>query len=400
VGVTGTNGKTTTAFLTKAILDAAGLNAGLLGTVQYQIGDRVIPASRTTPESVEIQDLMRQMLRAGCRAAALEVSSHALDRHRVAGVDFDVAIFTNLSPEHLDYHRTMDEYFAVKSQLFLNLSQGKRRGRAVINLDDTYGRRLVAHLEQLGARVGGERAILTYGASHDATICARDVRMTRDATWFTAHTPQGAAPIRLPLIGRYNVANALAAIGAGCALGIELTTIQEALAAVRPVPGRLERVQVRQPFPVYVDYAHTAEALRGALLAVGELTDERVIVVFGCGGDRDHGKRRPMGWAACELADYAILTSDNPRTEDPLEIIRSIEAGFLSGAERNYQVIPDRREAIERALDIARPGDTVLIAGKGHEAYQEFADTVVPFNDREVVEDYFAQAGIRWTQCA
>ena len=393
IGVTGTNGKTTTAFMVKGILEAAGVGAGLLGTVHYEIGERIIPAWRTTPESVEIQEMMTQMLRAGCGAVSMEVSSHALDQHRVDGIDFDVAIFTNLSRDHLDYHKTLQNYFDAKAELFGMLGKMQKRGRAVINADDEYGRRLIA-------RMGGENAVLTYGVSCDATICAQDVRVSADGTYFVVRTPRGSMPISLPLIGRYNVYNALAAICAGWSLGIDLQTMERALAQLRPVDGRLEPVPVKDEFRVYVDYAHTEDALRSVLATVSELTKGRVIVVFGCGGDRDHGKREPMGRVAGELADFSILTSDNPRTEDPREILQQVEKGFPAGARCRYQVIVDRREAIERALDIARPGDSVLVAGKGHEAYQEFADTVVPFNDRQVVEEHFNHIQTRWKQCA
>jgi UDP-N-acetylmuramoyl-L-alanyl-D-glutamate--2,6-diaminopimelate ligase len=393
VGVTGTNGKTTTAFMVKSILEATGVTAGLLGTVQYEIGQRIIPAWRTTPESVEIQEMMNQMLRAGCGAVSMEVSSHALDQHRVDGIDFDVAIFTNLSQDHLDYHGTLENYFEAKTTLFTMLGSMHKRGRAVLNADNEYGRRLIA-------RMGGENAVLTYGVSCDAAIRAQDIRVSADGTYFVVRTPRGTMPIALPLIGRYNVSNALAAIGAGLSLGIDLPTIEQALARMRPVHGRLEPVPVNEDFHVYVDYAHTEDALRNVLMTVNELTKGRLIVVFGCGGDRDKGKREPMGRTSCELADFSILTSDNPRTEDPREILAQIERGFPSAAKGRYQVILDRREAIERALVIARPGDSVLIAGKGHEAYQEFSDTVVPFNDRQVVEEHFNQIQTRWKQCA
>jgi UDP-N-acetylmuramoyl-L-alanyl-D-glutamate--2,6-diaminopimelate ligase len=390
VGVTGTNGKTTTAFMMKAIWEAAGTMSGLLGTVQYEIGERVIPAARTTPESVEIQEMMRQMLQAGCGAVSMEVSSHALAQHRVDEVDFDVAVFTNLSQDHLDYHGTMENYFAAKSLLFRHLGRYEKDGVAVVNVDDSYGRRLAASL-------GGENAVLTYGVSDDAAVGAREIRVTRQGTTFLVRAPQASFPVTLPLLGRYNIHNALGAIGAALAVGVPPEAIQRGLRQMRPVPGRLERVAVPDPVDVYVDYAHTPAALRNVLLTVGELTRGRLIVVFGCGGDRDKGKRQPMGAAAAELADFAIITSDNPRTENPADILRQVQAGFPPKA-RNYMVIEDRREAIERALDIAREGDTVLIAGKGHEAYQEFADTVVPFNDRQVVEDYYAEFGKRWSR--
>lgn len=389
VGVTGTNGKTTTAFMVRAILEMAEMPCGLLGTVQYQIGQRVIPAARTTPESVEIQEMMSEMLRAGCAGVSMEVSSHALDQSRVAAVDFDVAVFTNLSQDHLDYHRTMKNYFESKAKLFSALGTVRKAGRAVVNADNAYGRELIK-------RLGGDDAVLSYGVSTDAVIRTEDVRVSAEGGYFVVHTPQGSIPMSLPLIGRYNVSNALAAIGASLALGIDLGTIEAALAQFRAVPGRVESVNVDEEFRILIDYAHTADALRNVLITVGELTRGRLILVFGCGGDRDKGKREPMGQAACELADFSILTNDNPRTEDPQEILKQIEEAFPAGARRHYQVIEDRREAIERALDIARPGDTVLIAGKGHETYQEFADTVVPFNDRQVVEEYFSLSGSKW----
>jgi len=381
VGVTGTNGKTTTAFMVKTILEAAGMKTGLLGTVQYEIGARIIPALRTTPESVEIQDMFSQMLRIGCGGVAMEVSSHALDQYRVAGVDFDVAVFTNLTQDHLDYHHTMEEYFEAKAKLFGMLGSIRKAGRAVVNADNEYGRRLVE-------RLGGDHAVVTYGVLSDAAIQALDVRVSADGTYFVVRTPRGSRPIHLPLIGRYNVSNALAAIGVGLALDLDLGLIEEALAHMQPVRGRLESVPMRNGFHVLVDYAHTEDALRNVLSTVSELTKGRLITVFGCGGDRDKGKRAPMGRTASELADFAILTSDNPRTEDPRAILSQVEAGFPADAKDRYLVIEDRHEAIERSLDMAQPNDTVLIAGKGHECFQDFAGSSVPFNDRQVVEEW------------
>jgi UDP-N-acetylmuramoyl-L-alanyl-D-glutamate--2,6-diaminopimelate ligase len=392
IGVTGTNGKTTTAFMVQAIMETAGISCGLLGTVQYQIGERVIPASRTTPESVDIQDMMSQMLRTGCGGVSMEVSSHAIEQLRVEEVDFDVAIFTNLSQDHLDYHGTMEEYFESKARLFSVLGTGRKPGRAVVNADNAYGRELIE-------RLGGDHAVVTYGVKSAAVIRAGDVRVSTEGSYFVVHTPQGSIPMSLPLIGRYNVSNALAAISAAQIIGIDLQTAEAALARLRPVPGRVERVEIPEDFKVFVDYAHTADALRNVLVTVAELTKGRLIVVFGCGGDRDKGKRRAMGQAACELADFSIITTDNPRTEDPQEIVKQVEEGFLAMNGNHHQMIADRREAIERALDLARPDDAVVIAGKGHETYQEFADTVVPFNDRQVIEDYFRLSGSRWKPC-
>jgi len=332
---------------------------------------------------------------------AMEVSSHALDQQRVAGVDFDVAIFTNLTQDHLDYHRTMEQYFGAKLKLFASLGKIRKAGRAVVNIDNDYGRRIIEWLDRVGPSLGGDNAVLTYGVLNDAMIRAHDVRVSNEGTFFIARTPAGEIPIAVPLIGRYNVSNALAAIGAGLALGLDLGTIERALSQMHPVPGRLEMIASGQPFRVYVDYAHTPDALRNVLMTVGELTKGRLVLVFGCGGDRDKSKRLPMGRMACELADFSILTNDNPRTEEPREILNHIELGFPATACGNYQVIEDRREAIERALDIARPGDAVLVAGKGHECYQEFADTVVPFSDRQVISEYFNRFGTAGRlQCA
>jgi UDP-N-acetylmuramoyl-L-alanyl-D-glutamate--2,6-diaminopimelate ligase len=261
-----------------------------------------------------------------------------------------------------------------------------------VNADDAYGCELIE-------RLGGDRAVVSYGVSSAAVIRAEDVRVSTEGSFFVVHTPQGSIPMSLPLIGRYNVSNALAAISAAQIIGIDLPTIEAALARLHPVPGRVEQVDVPEDFQVFVDYAHTADALRNVLATIAELARGRVIVVFGCGGDRDKGKRKAMGQAACDLADFSIITTDNPRTEDPQEIVKQIEEGFTTTSGSRHQVIGDRREAIERALDIARPGDAVVIAGKGHETYQEFADTVVPFSDRQVVEDYFRMSGTRWKPC-
>ncbi len=294
VGITGTNGKTTTAFMVRAIMETAGLPCGLLGTVQYQIGQRVIPASRTTPESVEIQEMMSQMLRAGCGGVSMEVSSHALDQSRVAEVDFDVAVFTNLSQDHLDYHGTMENYFESKVKLFSALGTVRKAGRAVVNADNAYGRELIK-------RLGGDHAVVSYGVKSAAVVHAEDVRVSAEGSYFVVRTPQGSIPMSLPLIGRYNVSNALAAISAGLALDIDLQTIEHALARFRPVPGRVERIDAREGYDVFIDYAHTADALRNVLVTLSELTKGRLIVVFGCGGGRDKGKREADG-AGCGRA--------------------------------------------------------------------------------------------------
>lgn len=374
IGVTGTNGKTTVAFMVKQILEAAGTKTGLIGTVRYEIGDRVIPAQRTTPEALEIQQMMAQMLRAGCRACVMEVSSHALEQKRVCGVEFDVAIFTNLTQDHLDFHGSMENYFAAKQKLFTALRQSRKRGTAVINLDDESGSRL--------SRAASGEAQLTYAINSRATLRALSVQLGKNETKFAVETPETTFACRVPLIGRHNVQNALAAIGTARALGIEPATIQQALGSLSQVPGRLERVDAGQPFGVFVDYAHTEDALRNVLTTIREMTTGRVLLAFGCGGNRDAGKRPKMGKVAAEFADFNVITSDNPRKESPAKIAEQIETGFRQARPDRYRIVLDRQRAIEEIIQEARAGDIVLIAGKGHETYQELEDTVVPFDDR------------------
>jgi UDP-N-acetylmuramoyl-L-alanyl-D-glutamate--2,6-diaminopimelate ligase len=385
IGVTGTNGKTTVSFMVKQILEAAGIRSGLMGTVRYEVGERMIPAARTTPESLEIQQMMAQMLRAGCSACVMEVSSHALDQKRVLGVEFDAGIFTNLTRDHLDYHGTMENYFAAKKKLFTSLGVGAKPGAAVINVDDPYGRQL--------AKESALEVTLTYGVSESAKVRATQIKLGRDGSRFSVETGGGGFPCQLPLIGRHNVYNALAAIGAGLALRIELPVIQRALAALKPVPGRLEAVVCGQPFGVFVDYAHTDDALRNVLQTLRELGKGRLLLAFGCGGSRDTGKRAKMGRVAAELSDFTWITSDNPRKEDPARIAAQIEEGFRTVRKGGYQIELDRRRAIEGVIASARPGDLVLIAGKGHETYQEFEDTVVPFDDRVYAQETLEALG-------
>jgi UDP-N-acetylmuramoyl-L-alanyl-D-glutamate--2,6-diaminopimelate ligase len=374
IGVTGTNGKTTVTFMVKSMLENAGIKTGLLGTVQYEIGDRVIPAQRTTPESLEVQQMMSQMVKAGCEACVMEVSSHALEQKRVLGVDFDVAIFTNLTRDHLDYHGTMDRYFAAKEKLFAELARSrKKKSAAVINSDDDFG-----------ARLAGKHKVVsefTYGFK-SARLQATQVQLGKDGSRFVVETPERKFPVRLPLIGRHNIYNALAAIGAGMALEVPVLKIQAALNAMEPVPGRLESVDAGQPFGVYVDYAHTDDALKNVLQTLREITTGRVLVAFGCGGNRDSGKRAKMGRIAADMADYTCITSDNPRKESPEKIAAQIEEGYREVKQQAYVIELDRRRAIQHIIGMAAAGDSVLIAGKGHETYQEFEDTVVPFDDR------------------
>ena len=387
IGVTGTNGKTTVSFLVKAILEAAGIKTGLMGTVRYEIGDRVIPAQRTTPESLEVQQMMAQMVRAGCQACVMEVSSHALEQKRVLGVEFDVSIFTNLTRDHLDFHGTMENYFAAKQKLFAAPARQKKKTAAVINIDDDFG-----------ARLSGQTNVeveLTYGLQKAARLRAAKIQLGGEGSKFTIEAPERSFACRLPLIGRHNIYNALAAAGAGLALGVEVPHLQAALNAITPVPGRLESVAAGQPFGVFVDYAHTDDALKNVLSTLREITTGRVLVAFGCGGNRDAGKRAKMGKIAAELADFTIITSDNPRKERPEKIAAQVEEGFREVRRDQYRVELDRRRAIQQILGEARKGDTVLIAGKGHETYQEFDDTVVPFDDRAHAREALEALGFR-----
>jgi UDP-N-acetylmuramoyl-L-alanyl-D-glutamate--2,6-diaminopimelate ligase len=366
VGITGTNGKTTTTFLIRSILEAAGMQTGLLGTVTSIVGGRREEVVRTTPEAVELQGTFRRMLEAGDRAAAMEVSSHALHLHRVDGIHFAARIFTNLTQDHLDFHPTMEDYFAAKRMLF-----EREGGPSIVNLDDPYGRRLAAEID--GA--------VTFGIdAEDADFRATGVEFDTAGSRFTL----GGAEFTIPLPGLFNVSNALAAIAAARSLDVALDTCVQALATADRVPGRFEPVDEGQDFAVLVDYAHTPDSLENVLRAARTITTGRLHVVFGAGGDRDRAKRPLMGRAASEGADRVIVTSDNPRSEDPDAIVDEVLAGTSGDAERE----PDRRRAIQRAIETAAPGDVVVIAGKGHEQGQEFEDgRKEPFDDVTVARD-------------
>ena len=374
--VTGTNGKTTTTFLLKHLCEKAGLRCGLLGTVRYEVGDRILPAVRTTPESLDIQELLAQIADAGCKAVAMEVSSHALVQDRTRGLEWDVAVFTNLTQDHLDFHGTMESYFAAKAQLFNRLSEQKTKTNptAVINLDDRYGAQLIDRLDK-------KIPIITYGMTPRADFRASNYHAEFAGTSYQLDAQGKSYLVRVPLIGRFNVANSMAALAAASSLGISLREAILSLSRSPQVPGRLEAVPAKRQFQVFVDYAHTDDALLNVLKTLRELSPRRLIVVFGCGGDRDRQKRPLMGRVVDQNADYGIITSDNPRKEDPDAIIAEIEKGFRSD---HYEKIPDRTQAIAHAIELARPRDIVLIAGKGHEAYQEFADHTVPFDDTQV----------------
>ncbi len=382
--VTGTNGKTTITFLIKHICEKAGLRCGLIGTVRYEIGERVLPASRTTPESLDLQELLAQIVNAGCRAAAMEVSSHALAQDRTRGLEWNVAVFTNLTQDHLDFHGTMESYFESKLKLFAQLGQQQKNRKpvAVVNIDDRYG-------QQLLQRIGKKVAVITYGMGVRADFRASNYRVEFGGTSYQLDARGKSYLVRVPLIGRFNVLNSVAALAAANALGVDLREAVLSLGKSSQVPGRLELVPAKRQFQVFVDYAHTPDALRNVLKTLRELGPNRLIVVFGCGGDRDRKKRPLMGEIADRHADYAILTSDNPRKEDPNSIITEIEKGFRS---THYEKLVDRAEAIGRAIALVQPRDIVLIAGKGHENYQEFADHTVPFDDiqvaRRAIEDH------------
>jgi UDP-N-acetylmuramoyl-L-alanyl-D-glutamate--2,6-diaminopimelate ligase len=375
IGVTGTNGKTTTTFLIKHLLEKAGQRTGLVGTVLYEIGERVLPAARTTPESLDLQSILAQCVDARCSNVVMEVSSHALELGRVDGINFRVAIFTNLTQDHLDFHLGMKEYFEAKTKLVAGLKTGEGKGRtAVINVDDVYGQMLVA-------RFGKDLPIITYGMGARADFRASNFKVELTGTSYQLDLKGKSFLVRLPLIGRFNIYNSLAALAAVQALGLDVRQAVLALARAPQVPGRLEALAARRQYQVFVDYAHTDDALLNVMKTCRDLNPNRLIVVFGCGGNRDKTKRPLMGAVADQYADFSIITSDNPRKEDPAQIIRDIEMGFKS---KRFEAIIDRREAITRAIQLAEPRDIILIAGKGHEKYQEFADRTIPFDDIEV----------------
>ena len=383
-GVTGTNGKTTTTFLIKHICEKAGTRCGLLGTVRYEIGERVLPAARTTPESLDLQELLSQIKDAGCKAAAMEVSSHALAQERTRGIEWDAAVFTNLTQDHLDYHGTMENYFEAKAKLFEQLGRQERKKKpvAIINIDDRYGQKLIS-------KISNKVSVVTFGTGLKADFRASNYRMEFGGTSYQLDARGKSYLIRVPLIGRFNVANSLAALAAANALGVGLREAILSLAKSPQVPGRLEMVPAKRQFQVFVDYAHTPDALLNVIKTLRELAPRRLIVVFGCGGNRDREKRPLMGQVVDQNADFAIITSDNPRKEDPEKIISDVEKGFRGS---HLEKITDRAAAIAHAVGLAQPRDIVLIAGKGHENYQEFADHIVPFEDiqaaRRAIENH------------
>ena len=376
-GVTGTNGKTTTAMLLESILARRYGRSGFIGTVGYRTGRRELPATQTTPEAPLLQQLLAEMVDAGTLAAAMEVSSHALALDRVDGCRFDVAVFTNLTRDHLDFHGDLENYFQAKKRLF---DLRKPGAAAVVNVDDPWGRRLAAEIPP---------PILTWSAQGaNADVHAREIRSDLAGTSLEVVHRAGRFRISSPLLGRFNVDNLLGAAAAGLALGLSEEEIAAGCSALARVPGRLERVEAGQPYAILVDYAHTEDALKRLLEAVRGLTDKKIVLVFGCGGDRDRGKREPMGRIAGSLSDIAIATSDNPRSEDPEAILAEVEKGLAGSGATKYLKVTDRREAIRTAIGFANPGTVVVIAGKGHERVQVLGDRAIPFDDREVAAQY------------
>lgn len=385
VGVTGTNGKTTTTYLCHALAEAAGNKAAMLTTVEYRIGEKSEPAVRTTPEASDTNRFLREAVDSGCSMATMEASSQAIDLHRCDWLRFKVAVFTNLTRDHLDYHGTMENYYAAKRKLF-DGSLGEKPTSSVINIDDEWGARLAEELERDGQRV----VTFSQSVASGADLSASDVSVSLlSGTSFRLTSPAGSVAISSPLIGRPHVYNMLSAAGVALELGYGLDSIVSGFSTCVGAPGRFERVPHGQGFAVIVDYAHTDDALLNTLQTAKQLSEGRIITVFGCGGDRDRSKRAPMGKIAGEYSDLVILTSDNPRTEDPLKIIHEIEAG-LRETKTEYVVMPDRRDAIYKAIASAGPGDVVLIAGKGHENYQIIGEDKFDFDDREVAQSAIA----------
>jgi len=377
VGVTGTSGKTSTTYFIESVLAAAGIPVARFGTIEYRFGDLVLPAAQTTPEAPELQRLLRLAADRGCRAVIMEVSSHALELRRVAGVAFDVAVFTNISQDHLNFHPDMEHYLHAKARLFEGLGSGGKRGTAVVNVDD----------ERSDYILKVQRGMpLTYGVAPHADVRGHHVATDLSGTRFVAATPTGDVDIALPHLGEFQVHNALAAVATAVALGIDLQVTRRGLASTPPVPGRFELVDCGQSFRVAVDYAHKPDALERLLCSARTLQPRRIVTVFGCGGDRDRGKRPIMGRIAAEQSDVVIVTSDNPRSEPPEAIIDEILSGISPGCGSVHRE-PDRRRAIYLAMELAEAGDLVLIAGKGHETYQLHAGHRIHFDDREVARE-------------
>ncbi len=380
IGITGTNGKTTTTYLTYALAEANGEKGAMLTTVEYRIGEKSEPAIRTTPEASDTQRFLREALEAGCKTATMETSSQAIDLHRCDALHFEVAIFTNLTRDHLDYHLTMENYYDAKKRLF-DGRLGDKPVSSVINIDDEWGAKLARELKEAGQKV------VTFGLNTPADLNPENIEVSLlKGTSFLLKTPKGNRQITSPLVGKPHVYNILAATAATLELGLNLDKIVEGISTCVGAPGRFERVPQDGDFAIVVDYAHSDDALLNTLKTARDLTSGRIITVFGCGGDRDKTKRSPMGEVAGRNSDLAIVTSDNPRTEDPLTIISQIEEG-IKHTNCPYLVVPDRREAIHTAIQKAKAGDVVLIAGKGHETYQIIGNDKFHFDDREIARE-------------
>jgi UDP-N-acetylmuramoyl-L-alanyl-D-glutamate--2,6-diaminopimelate ligase len=386
VGITGTSGKTTTSFLIKHLLDHLNISSGLLGTVEYLTGKTKYKASLTTPEAITSQKLFSEMVHTGCKACVMEVSSHSLDQGRVNEIDFDVGIFTNLSSEHLDYHETIDKYAQAKHKLFkdyLNAPMKKTNPKikaAIVNKDNPWYEKMIE---------GCNQKIVTYGFSKSSDVLASDLTLSSKGSSFLVSYQGKTSLFHLNLLGKFNVSNALSAITLGLLLGYSLEVISEIMAKALPVQGRLERVNNKLDLNIYVDYAHKEDALRNVLECLKEFKSNKIITVFGCGGNRDRNKRPKMALVAQELSDEVIVTSDNPRDEDPKAIIKEIVAGF--GEKQNYFIEEDRKKAIAFALERACKNDIILIAGKGHETYQIFAHKTIEFDDRLIAQELCSQ---------
>jgi len=381
VGITGTKGKTTITFILEAILQKAGFAPGVIGTINYRGPNFSFEAQRTTPEAPDLQRMLRDMLDRGVTHCLMEVSSLALDLKRVWGISFDVSVFTNLSGEHLDYHHTMEDYFAAKKKLFF-LNSKKRT--AVVNEDDTWGKKLISELPM---------STITFGLEPQALVRGEKYRLNGVGLEALVKYPGGQTTIASPLSGKHNLYNILASFAVALALNIPPQAIKDGIASLDRIPGRFEKIENSLGLNIYFDYAHTDAALKGLLETVQELKPNRILLVFGAGGDRDRSKRARMGEVAGLTADWIFLTSDNPRSEDPLAIIQEIEQGVRKTGTKKYSVVPDRYEAIEKALSFAKKGDTVLVAGKGHESYQILKDKVIPFHDGTVIRDILKKMG-------
>ncbi|BDC49626.1 UDP-N-acetylmuramoyl-L-alanyl-D-glutamate--2,6-diaminopimelate ligase [Bryobacterales bacterium F-183] len=381
-GVTGTNGKTTTTYLLDQMLRSAGFKTALIGTIEYHVAGKVLPAVNTTPESLDLFRIFRQLLDLGGTHAVMETSSHALDLGRVHGLRYRTAVFTNLTQDHLDYHKTMDAYFAAKQRLFTP-EAGPAPAAAVLNFDDAWSRRIETRTES---------EVYWYGMQPGAAYRAENVRSTFQGLRFDLRTPDGVLPIESPMVGHINVYNILAAFCSGLSLGVPVDVLQAGIAACAAVPGRFERIDVGQPFLVVVDYAHTSDALLNVIQVARELQPKRIVTLFGCGGDRDRAKRPLMGAAAAERSDFVVVTSDNPRSEDPLAIINDAMVG-VRRFDTPHIAEPDREKAIRRALEEAQPGDIVILAGKGHEPYQILRDRTIAFDDRLVAQRLLKNMG-------